>query len=104
MDSIIKLFAENSAIFYSLLTCLGFIFCDTLLGYAKAWKEGNFDLSLAPKFLVSNIFPYIGALIILALFSLFIEDMISLFYIAVGLVMVKFGKEIITEKIKALFN
>lgn len=104
MELIINLFNDNMAIFYSLLTCLGFIICDTLLGFIKAWKDSEFDLSLAPQFLKSNIFPYIGGLIILASFSLMIEEMVSIFYIAVGLVMVKFGKEIIIEKVKGLFG
>jgi len=103
MDTIMNFFAENTAILYSLLTCLGFITCDALLGWIKGYKEDNFDLSLVPQFLKTNVFPYMGGLIILAFFSCLIPDLISVFYVAVGLVSLKFGKEAILEKAKGLF-
>lgn len=103
MNSVTTFLTSNATV-YSLLICLGFIGADTLLGWIKAWKDGTFDFSKVPMFLASNVFPYMGGLIILALFSSFVAELQPVFYAGVALVSAKFGKDAIQGKLLALFN
>jgi hypothetical protein len=104
MEYIINLINSNPTIIYGLLTSLGFIIIDTLLGYMLALKNGNFDISKIPQFLSTGVLPYVGGLIIIAGFSLIITEIVPVFITCVGLVSLKFGKEIILDKAKQLFS
>jgi len=104
MNTLVSFFSTNSTILYGLYVSLGFIATDTLVGWLLAYKEGNFDWSKAPQSLATNILPFVGGLIILAFFALINSDLESVFWIGCAGVSVKFGKEIIVEKVKKLFN
>jgi hypothetical protein len=104
ITTITNFFSSNSTILYGLYISLGFILFDTLLGYLLAYKEGTFDWSKVPNFVSKNLFPYIGGLLLLAFFALINSDLESVFWIATAGVSVKFGKEIIMEKVKKLFG
>lgn len=104
LTTISTLVQTKQAIFYGLIISLGFIIVDTLMGYLVAYKEGTFDWSKAPQTVAKNIFPFIGGLIVLAVFAVSISQLEAVFWLATGCVSVKFGKEIIIEKVKKLFN
>lgn len=81
---------------------VGFIFADVIVGWIKAILNKEFDISKAPQFLATNIFPYIGGLIIIGLMANFISEIKPIFFALTALVDLKFGKEIIIEKILGL--
>jgi len=94
----------DSTILNSLLVVLSSIILDMLMGVCIGIKNGNFSLSTLPKFLASNVVPYIGGLIILAVFANYISEIEYLFYTGVGLVTVKFSKEALVDKLTKLFG
>lgn len=94
----------DANILNSLLVALGSIVLDMLLGVGMGIKSGTFSLSKLPKFLASNVVPYIGGLIILAVFANYFSEMEYLFYAGVALVTVKFSKEALLDKLTALFE
>jgi hypothetical protein len=94
----------DPTILNSLLVVLASILLDTVMGVFLAIKTNTFNLSKLPQFLASNVFPYVGGLIILAVFANYITDLNYLFYAAVGLVTVKFSKEALIDKIQTLFE
>jgi len=104
INMLVGFFSSNSTIINGLYVSLGFIITDTIFGYLLAYKEGVFDWSKAPQALATNIAPYMGGLILLAFLSLISSELESVFWVATAGVSVKFGKEIIMEKVKKLFN
>ena len=104
INMLANFFSTNSTILNGLYISLGLILTDTLFGWLLAYKEGKFDWSKAPQALSTNILPYMGGLILLAFFSSISSELESVFWVATAGVSVKFGKEIIMEKVKRLFN
>lgn len=102
LSNTLALFQQNP-ILNGLLVCLAFILLDTIMGWIKALKEGAFSWATVPQFIKTNIFPYVGGLIILALFSMLVPELEAVYYIAVAAVSVKFGVEAIKEKMLSIF-
>jgi hypothetical protein len=106
------MFILSSLIIKSLLAILTLIIVDTILGILISFKRKQFDLSLVPLFLASNVLPYMGGLIVLALLSVYLSlldpDLGSLleylYYTAAATVGLKFSKEALLDKIKQLFS
>lgn len=94
----------NPLILNSLILSIVLILCDTLMGILVSLKNKSFNFSELPKFLSTAILPYIGSLLILAIFSNYISDMMPVFLTCVGLVGLKFSKEMIIDKVKELFK
>ena len=94
----------DTIILNCLLVVLASILLDTLLGILIAVKIKTFDVSKLPQFLASNVLPYIGGLIILAVFANLVAELQYLFYTAVTLVTVKFSKEALLDKLTVLFS
>jgi hypothetical protein len=94
----------DSAILNSLLVALASIILDMLMGVAISVKNSTFSLSKLPQFLANNVFPYVGGLIILAVFANYVSNLAYLYYAGVGLVTVKFSKEALIDKLKLLFE
>jgi len=92
-----------SAVVSTLLGAIAVIFADTFMGVCVSLKYGTFNIRELPKFLVNNVLPYIGGLIILALASTLSEELGALFYAADAAVMAKFMVEI-KDKVAALFG
>lgn len=84
----------DMTIVYTLLAVLGVILIDTLLGIVRALAKGEFDVRLLPNFLRANVFPYVGSLLILAVFAVFIAEIKALLMVAAGFVIPKFLAEI----------
>jgi len=80
------------------------IMLDFILGVLISRKKETFDVGLLPKFIATNLFPYVGGLVVLALLSVYLAQMEYLYYTAVGLVTLKFSKEALLDKITELFS
>ena len=94
----------STLIVQSLLVVLAVIFVDAILGVMLSIKTKTFSLSILPDFLVSNIFPYVGGLIVLALLSVYMAELEYLYWFAATVVTAKFSKEALLDKITALFS
>jgi len=94
----------SSAIFKSLMVVLAAILLDFVFGVLISIKKEKFDLSVLPKFIATNLFPYVGGLVVLALLSAYLAQLEYLYYTAAGLVALKFSKEALLDKIKELFS
>jgi len=94
----------STAIFKSLILVVAVIMLDFVLGMLISIKKKTFEVGLLPKFLATNLFPYVGGLVVLALLSVYLAQMEYLYYAAVGLVTLKFSKEALLDKIKELFS
>jgi hypothetical protein len=94
----------NPNVLVALKTAILIISLDTIIGWIIAGKNGEFSWEKAPQFLIKNVLPYVGALTVLAIYAHLDEYIMPIFLVAVGLVDIKFGKDIIIEKIKGLFN
>jgi len=94
----------NSAIFKSLLVVVATILLDFVLGILTSIKKKTFEVGLLPKFIATNLFPYVGGLVVLALLSVYLAEMEYLYYAAAGMVALKFSKEALLDKIKDLFS
>lgn len=97
-------FIFSTMIYQSLVIVLSSIVVDTVLGILVAIKKKEFNVSLLPNFLTSNILPYIGGLIILAFISSYLTELEYLYYAAAAAVTLKFSKEALLDKVKELFG
>lgn len=92
----------DSTIMSSLVVALTAIFLDMILGVLISIMDKTFDFSILPRFLATNVMPYAGGLIILALFASYVSEWEYVYYTGVGLVAVKFTKEALIEKLRIL--
>ena len=96
-------FELPNSIAWALLIVVVAIILDTLFGLIKAFKGGDFDFKLLPKFLATGILPYVGALVLLAMAAEFIgAPYRELFYMAAVAVLAKYLIEI-KDKILIIF-
>lgn len=93
----------SSMVFKSLVIVLATILLDFVLGVLISIKKRTFQISILPKFIASNLFPYVGGLVILALLSVYLAELEYLYYAAAGMVAIKFSKEALMDKITELF-
>lgn len=80
-------FALDGTVLQALVLTLGVILADTLLGLVRSIARGEFDVRKLPQFLTTNVFPYAGGLLVLALFSAFIEEIKAILLASAGLVL-----------------
>jgi len=92
------------AIAHSLIVVLAVILLDFILGVLIAIKKKTFKVNVLPQFIKTNLFPYIGGLVVLALLSAYLSELEYLYYAAVALVTLKFSKEALLDKVKELFS
>ena len=94
----------SSAILTSLTAVLCTVLLDFIIGVGISIKQKTFSVSILPQFIANNLVPYVGGLIILALFANYIPEMEYVFYTGVGLVGVKFTKDALLDKLTILFS
>jgi hypothetical protein len=87
-------FSIDSAVVQAVLFAVSAIVIDAVLGWIWAYAQGEFDLRKMPQFLRTNIFPYIGALLVLWAFSTYMEQIKVLLLAAAGFILMKFLAEI----------
>ena len=80
------------------------IVADATITWVLAASKGEFDIRLMPKFLVSNVLPYIGVLFITALLTLVDETFTPVFYVMTTIITAKFGVEALKDKLTRFFK
>jgi len=86
-----------------LLPVLALIAASLFLGIFISIKNKTFDLKKLPDFLVHDILPYVGALLILALLAPYNDEIKALYIFAIGVVTLMFLFDL-KDKIKKLFG
>ncbi len=90
-------------ILWALLAIITLIAVKTLLAWIIAWRDGKFDIREAPRFIVSNVLPYAAGLLVLALPSLWHEDLAVIYFAGVGVVGLKYIAEV-KDRFMCLFE
>ncbi|KLU63438.1 hypothetical protein CEB3_c02010 [Peptococcaceae bacterium CEB3] len=93
--------AENVLI--TLETVLALVLADFVLGVLVSLKQGTFNLSKLPRFVETSLIPYIGGLLVLALFSKTNAELGALFFTIAATITAKFLADIVA-KVSQLFN
>ena len=83
-------------------TVLSLILADFVFGVLVSLRNGNFSLSKLPQFVQTSLLPYIGGLLMLALFSNTNTELKVLFFSIAATVTVKFLADI-KDKVIQLF-
>lgn len=93
------------SVFLVLAIVVTLILLDALFGIIRAIKAGKFDLSKLPQFLATNVFPYCGGMLLLALAAEYIGGPFQdyVYYVIAAPVAAKFAKEL-WEKVKAVLG
>ncbi|WP_088225599.1 hypothetical protein [Desulfosporosinus sp. FKB] len=87
----------------TLETVLGFILADFIFGVLLSLRNSNFSFSKLPQFVETSLVPYIGGLLVLAVFSNVNAELGTLFFTIAATISVKFLADIVT-KAGQLFN
>jgi hypothetical protein len=77
---------------------------DGAISWVLAVTKGEFDIRLAPRFLITNILPYIGVLFITALLTLADDSFKPVFYAMTTIITAKFGVEALKDKLTQFFK
>lgn len=93
----------NPKILWAFVSIMTLIVVKTLLTWICVWRDGKFDVREAPRFVVTQVLPYTAGLLVLALPSLWHEDLAAIYYVAAGLVGVKYIAEV-KDRFMALFE
>ena len=96
-------FIFDKAIVISLLTVLGLIVIDTLLGWLIAFSKGEFDIRKAPQFLRTKILPFVGPLVLLAIGAMSLDVIKAMYYPAAIAATGAFGADI-KDKLVGVFG
>lgn len=86
----------------TLETVLGLILADFIFGVLLSLRNGNFSASKLPQFVQTSLIPYIGGILVLALFSSANAELEALFFTIAATITVKFLADI-TIKVTQLF-
>lgn len=84
-------------ILITLETVLGLILADFIFGVLLSLRNGNFNFSKLPQFVQTSLIPYIGGLLILALFSNANAELGTLFFTIAATITVKFLADIVSK-------
>jgi hypothetical protein len=87
-------FTIDPNVIQALIVALAVILVDALLGIIRAIARGEFDFTRLPQFLISNLLPYVGSLLVLAVFSLFVQEIKAILLASAAFILAKFLAEI----------
>lgn len=96
-------FILDSEILYSLAGVLTLIIIKTVLTWIIAFKIDEFDIREAPRFLITNVLPYVAGLLVLAVPSIWLPEIKILYFSIVAVVSAKYLAEI-KDRIIYLFE
>jgi hypothetical protein len=96
-------FILDSEILYSLAGVLTLIIIKTVLTWIIAFKIDEFDIREAPRFLITNVLPYVAGLLVLAVPSIWLPEIKILYFSIVTVVSAKYLAEI-KDRIIYLFE
>jgi uncharacterized membrane protein len=94
----------DNSILVGLKVCIIAILGDTAIGWLIALTKKEFDIRKAPQFLKTNVLPYIGGLIIVALLAISDSTYMPVFLAVVTAITAKFGVEVIKDKVLGMFQ
>ena len=77
---------------------------DAAFGWIFAVAKGTFDIRLVPQFLRTNLFPYMAALLLLAIVTLAAPEYKPVFFFMCAIVTGKFGVEALKDKLTQFFK
>lgn len=86
-----------------LLIIVALIVCDVLMGIVLGIKEGTFSFQKLPSFLKQNIFPYLGGLLVLGVFSVTNPEIRLIYFASVAATTIKFLADL-KDKAIAIFG
>jgi hypothetical protein len=101
---VIWLAAIDPAVLTGLKVAALAILGDTVIGWILAMTRGQLNIRLVPKFLQTNIIPYLGALCVLAGMTVVSPDYKPVFYLICTIVSAKFGVEALKDKLMQFFK
>lgn len=81
----------------TLETVLGLIMADFIFGVLVSLRNGNFNFSKLPQFVETSLVPYIGGLLVLALFSNVNTELGALFFTIAATITAKFLADIVAK-------
>lgn len=90
-------------ILWTLLGVLTLIVVKTLLTWIIAWRDEKFDIREAPRFVVTQVLPYMAGLLVLALPSIWHPDLLAIYLAGAAVVALKYLAEI-KDRFQALFD
>ena len=93
----------GSKVLITLETVLGLILADFIFGVLLSMRNKNFSFSKLHEFVETSLVPYIGGLLVLALFSSVNTELGALFFTIAATITAKFLADIVT-KAGQLFN
>ena len=93
----------GSKVLITLETVLGLILADFIFGVLLSMRNKNFSFSKLPEFVETSLVPYIGGLLVLALFSNVNTELDALFFTIAATITAKFLADIVT-KVGQLFS
>ena len=96
-------FDIDMIVVWTLLTILAVIVIDTILGIIIAFSKGEFDPRKLPNFLKTNLFPFVGALALLAIGAMSLDVIKALFFASAAAALAKFLAEI-KDKLESIFG
>ena len=77
---------------------------DAVITWILAIAKGQFDIRLVPKFLRTNVLPYLSVLFVLAGLTVASPEYKPLFYFICTIVSAKFGWEALRDKLTQFFK
>ncbi|KLU65744.1 hypothetical protein DEAC_c23740 [Desulfosporosinus acididurans] len=96
-------FILASKVLVTLETVLSLILADFIFGVLLSLRNSNFSFSKLPQFVETSLVPYIGGLLVLAIFSNVNAELGTLFFTIAATISAKFLADILT-KAGQLFN
>lgn len=93
----------DPTILWTLLGVLTLIVVKTLLTWIIAWRDEKFDVRQAPRFIMTQVLPYMAGLLVLALPSIWHPDLLAIYLAGAAVVALKYLAEI-KDRFQTLFG
>jgi len=91
------MFQISPQMLWALLSTVGLIALDTLLGWVKAIVKGEWDWHKVGRFLMTSVLPYVASLLALAVLTLLQPNTVAVFYTSVAAADVQFVADIFAK-------
>lgn len=96
-------FVIDMIVVWAFVTVLVLIGLDTLMGVLLAFTRNEFDPRKLPQFLRTNILPYAGALMLLAIGAMSLDVIKALYFASVSAATIKYLAEL-KDKLVSIFG
>lgn len=96
-------FNLDPVILWTFLGVLTLIAVKTLLAWIIAWRDEEFDVRQAPRFIMTQVLPYMAGLLVLAIPSIWHPDLLVIYLAGAAVVALKYLAEI-KDRFQTLFG